>query len=737
MLNAKDSDRLERYLLHINVFTNLDRNRHHDLHYFWRALGPDGEVPPSLGAKFDASIDKNLKVLKDELARKYKEYDKRRETEVQERCSHLCQRLGAFLSECEQLEDAANLQQRALDIDHTLYNNMSRRVAESTIALAKTRHAQNRSEEAVQMLYLSYGIYKQLAQSDTTQPDNGSDPDALFDSATTLVLIAKVARNTKGGLSQAKSMMGHALRIYRQVLGDKHPDVAGVLNSLSVLCVELGNTLGEKEEKVMLGEARLFAEEALQISDNCVTEGDLPAAESRRVLGKLCMAEGDLSAAIKHLEKAADLLTMIYGYDALPLAEVMEDQAWARLRLHHAEHGFRQRPAASEEVADVSEEQPAGVAAAGAAGAGAAATTGDNSQAAAADGAEAEGSVKLPAIEPGAAASAVASSGAPPAEDSAAAGLDSGGSRARMGHDKEGEKLAAATDAGGARERPPAADEDDEYDDDDEEEDLSTDVGLAGALQLLTRARAIRLAKQGGMHQAYARCLIKLGDYYWLLDNYQKVVELYTEAVVILTEHGTERSKPVVMLTSWLVHAHILLGNLQEATKINERVLALAKPVFGDLSWELWRVMIDKVWLIQHSINPDAAANSTEARKAFSMAERIETHAQILLNSLQADKVEDDKISELSTFASLKREIVLRPEDGPAGIDGVPRRGKRKAKRLESLDHKSSNLKPMPPKAKRGASTGANAGLREPSVRRERSDPSTGRPKSISPPKHP
>ena len=69
---------------------------------------------------------------------------------------------------------------------------MSRRVAESTIALAKTRHAQNRSDEAVQMLYLSYGIYKQLAFADPMREDKGGDPDALFDSAATLVLIAKV-----------------------------------------------------------------------------------------------------------------------------------------------------------------------------------------------------------------------------------------------------------------------------------------------------------------------------------------------------------------------------------------------------------------------------------------------------------------------------------------------------------------------------------------------------------------
>ena len=43
------------------------------------------------------------------------------------------------------------------------------------------------------------------------------------------------------------------------------------------------------------------------------------------------------------------------------------------------------------------------------------------------------------------------------------------------------------------------------------------------------------------------------------------------------------------------------------------------------------------------------------------------THAQILLTSLTTDKVEDDAIRELSIFAGLKRELVLRPEDDPEG----------------------------------------------------------------------
>ena len=114
------------------------------------------------------------------------------------------------------LDAAASQQQRALDIDHTLYNNMSRRVAESTTRLATTQHAQGKSVEAVQNLYLSFGIYKQLTKEEF------NDENAALDAAQTLVLIARVSR-AAGQSAQAKSMMAYALRTIRSTLGDNHP----------------------------------------------------------------------------------------------------------------------------------------------------------------------------------------------------------------------------------------------------------------------------------------------------------------------------------------------------------------------------------------------------------------------------------------------------------------------------------------------------------------------------------
>ena len=124
----------------------------------------------------------------------------------------------------------------------------------------------------MEVLFLSYGIYSQLKK-----PEHG-DEQAAFDAAQTLVLIAKVSR-TGGGAAQAKSMMGHALRTFRVTLGDTHPQVAAVLNSMSVLCVELANCSAPCERKALMEEARAYAEEALAISEECVTEADLSSAE--------------------------------------------------------------------------------------------------------------------------------------------------------------------------------------------------------------------------------------------------------------------------------------------------------------------------------------------------------------------------------------------------------------------------------------------------------------------------
>lgn len=74
------------------------------------------------------------------------------------------------------------------------------------------------------------GIFKQLAKT---------DPQYEFDCAATLVSIADVARHA-GSAAHAKGQLGSALRTYKVVLGESHPDVAHVHNSMGGLLFEIG-----------------------------------------------------------------------------------------------------------------------------------------------------------------------------------------------------------------------------------------------------------------------------------------------------------------------------------------------------------------------------------------------------------------------------------------------------------------------------------------------------------------
>jgi tetratricopeptide (TPR) repeat protein len=133
---------------------------------------------------------------------------------------------------------------------------------------------------------------------------------------------------------------------------------------------------------------------------------------------------------------------------------------------------------------------------------------------------------------------------------------------------------------------------------DDGSDDDNSDESLAeqDARKLLERAVAIRAARLGKSHFEYALCLLKLAEYYWLAEDYARVLDLYMEAIGVLTEHPiyTEKSKTVVQLFGWLTHVFILLNDLPEALKANEKALNLVKHAFGEVSWELHRVMLDK-----------------------------------------------------------------------------------------------------------------------------------------------
>ena len=211
---ALDLEGLARFCLDLDVFRTLIRVGRFDLLRYWRAIG-DGELPPDLGPRYTAALERYSPTLRAQVAARFGEHDNSKERAYQDELSQLCSLLGGFLSEISYFATACALQERALLIDHNLFDNMSRRVAESTSCLAHTRHLMGEHDAAIDKHFLALGIYKQLAQT---------DPQAELDAAQCLVEISSISRHA-GNAPRAKSLCMSALRTYRRILGPNHPQV--------------------------------------------------------------------------------------------------------------------------------------------------------------------------------------------------------------------------------------------------------------------------------------------------------------------------------------------------------------------------------------------------------------------------------------------------------------------------------------------------------------------------------
>ena len=161
MLLGGSPDKLEHFLLDMDNFSFLYNSRRFDLFFFWRALGiGDGGgdvasgVPSNVGARYASALERHKKVLTTTIASQFLDHDSRQDFAVQDAISKLNSKLGSFLCDLRLYEAATEMQKKALDIDHVIFNNMSRRVAESATALARTHHLQGHFEEASNMLFL-------------------------------------------------------------------------------------------------------------------------------------------------------------------------------------------------------------------------------------------------------------------------------------------------------------------------------------------------------------------------------------------------------------------------------------------------------------------------------------------------------------------------------------------------------------------------------------------------------
>ena len=191
-------------------------------------------------------------------------------------------------------------------------------------------------------------------------------------------------------------------------------------------------------------------------------------------------------------------------------------------------------------------------------------------------------------------------------------------------------------------------------------------------------ALEIRRRKNGPTHVRVAHALVRRAELFWTQRRYAQVCDLYARAIEIFADDGGV-CKAVCQLTSWSAIAYLLNGDLKMAEHANKKAEDLSIQVFGAVSWESFRLMIDKVRIymamveecnVPSTTNPspideykgqadrDKSADPSRRKKAqtlYAKAERCETQAAILQASLVKDKVLDLVLPTLSYFAPIYR----------------------------------------------------------------------------------
>ena len=108
-----------------------------------------------------------------------------------------------------------------------------------------------------------------------------------------------------GNLRQARPYYEQALAIYREVLGERHPDTARSLNNLSALLDSMGDLTG----------ARPYFEQALAIREHALGPGHPDTAQSLWWMGTLLAQEREREAARAHLRRAVAIYHRALGAD--------------------------------------------------------------------------------------------------------------------------------------------------------------------------------------------------------------------------------------------------------------------------------------------------------------------------------------------------------------------------------------------------------------------------------------
>jgi len=202
--------------------------------------------------------------------------------------------------------------------------------------------------------------------------------------------------------------------------------------------------------------------------------------------------------------------------------------------------------------------------------------------------------------------------------------------------------------------------------------------GQAGEIEaidaILLSALAIRRLKNGHNLVRLGHSLLRRAELFWATRRYEEVVNLLCEARSLFeSAAGTSKCKAVAQLTSWVASSYLCAGQLSKAEGAIKRAEELATAVFGDVSWESYRLLRDKVRMWQALADSSKEAQSADAaRKAYSKAERFDTRAIILQQALLKDGVADKVLVSLSHYAPWIRERLWQATGEAASVSKQP-----------------------------------------------------------------
>jgi tetratricopeptide (TPR) repeat protein len=237
--------------------------------------------------------------------------------------------LGLLRSDQVKLDEAEHLVRDGLEKAKSLRPPDNAAVGKAMLALGQVLEARGSFTEAI-------GILEQAANLESAA--GASTPELA-------AILRELAINNAdaGRYDRAKSLHERALRMHRQLFGDRHPSVAADLLSLAQLQQELG----------YYSEAERLARQALAINQTYYGNDHLQTANSLTVLGRALVFENRYDEGVDALKQALGICERVYGKVHPAVAEIVNELgsvAYMRDQLDQAEAQFERMIAIYEAV---------------------------------------------------------------------------------------------------------------------------------------------------------------------------------------------------------------------------------------------------------------------------------------------------------------------------------------------------------------------------------------------------